>query len=142
MRVERVGERRERQTHHHITITRPPPQTHTTKHQGGDTIASALWLTAFSTWLADSKSAAPRSGPNLHKPQQTRRLTCTRARWIYTTWRHAHGSEVELSRAEAASSRHVPPTNTSMSSRARPWSSCLENKVVLVQVTGCIDNLL
>ena len=37
MRVERAGERRERQTHHHATITRPTPflaTTHTTKHSG------------------------------------------------------------------------------------------------------------
>ena len=32
MRVERAGERRERQTHHHTTITRPPPQPSNNPH--------------------------------------------------------------------------------------------------------------
>ena len=32
MRVERAGERRERQTHHHATITRLPPQPSNNPH--------------------------------------------------------------------------------------------------------------
>lgn len=130
------------------TATPPSPDhphnqatTHTTKHRGGDTVASALWLMAFSTWLVDSKLTAPRSRPNLHELRRMWRLTCMPTRWIYTTWRHVHGSEAEPSQVKAASLRHVLLLDTSTSSWATLWSSRLENKVVLVQVKGCIDDL-